>query len=44
MKKIILIFALGFVSNSHAQGWSDAGICSIANSFHTSDREYKNRI
>ena len=44
MKKIILIFTLGFFSNSHTQGCSDAGICSIANSFHTSDREYKNRI
>lgn len=44
MKKIILIFAIGFLSNSFAQGCSDAGICSIANSFHTSDREYKNGI
>lgn len=44
MKKIILIFAIGFFSNSFAQGCSDAGICSIANSFNTSDREYKNGI
>ena len=31
-------------SNSYAQGCSDAGICSIGNSFQTSDKESKNGI
>ncbi len=44
MKKLLLIIAIGMFSNSFAQGCSDAGICSIGNSFQTTDKESKNGI
>jgi hypothetical protein len=44
MKKLLLIIAIGMFSNSYAQGCSDAGICSIGNSFQTTDKESKNGI
>ncbi|RYJ52058.1 hypothetical protein DR871_007390 [Flavobacterium petrolei] len=44
MKKLLLIIAFGMFSNSYAQGCSDAGICSIGNSFQTTDKESKNGI
>jgi hypothetical protein len=44
MKKLLLIIAIGMFSNSFAQGCSDAGICSIGNSFQTTDKELKNGI
>lgn len=44
MKKLLLIIAILMFSNSFAQGCSDAGICSIGNSFQTTDKELKNGI
>ena len=45
MKKILLIFVLIFVTTfSSAQGCSDAGICSIGNSFQSKEKEFKNNI
>ncbi len=45
MKKILLIFILVFITAfSFAQGCSDAGICSIGNSFRSSEKEFKNNI
>ncbi|WP_395049378.1 hypothetical protein [Flavobacterium sp.] len=45
MKKILLILVLVFITTfSFAQGCSDAGICSIGNSFRSSEKEFKNNI
>ncbi|MFV8376194.1 hypothetical protein [Flavobacterium sp. LB1P71] len=44
MKKLLLIIAIGIFSNSFAQGCSDAGICSIGNGFHSTNKELKNGI
>lgn len=45
MKKILLLLALIFVTTfSFAQGCSDAGICSIGNSFESTEKEFKNNI
>lgn len=45
MKKIFLILVLVFITTfSFAQGCSDAGICSIGNSFRSSEKEFKNNI
>lgn len=44
MKKLLLIITIGIFSNSFAQGCSDAGICSIGNSFQTTDKALKNGI
>lgn len=45
MKKIFLILALVFITAfSFAQGCSDAGICSIGNSFRSTEKEFKNNI
>ena len=45
MKKILLIIVLIFVTTfSSAQGCSDAGICSIGNSFQSKEKEFKNNI
>lgn len=45
MKKTHLIFALIFITSfSFAQGCSDAGICSIGNSFESTEKEFKNNI
>ena len=45
MKKILLLLVLIFVTTfSFAQGCSDAGICSIGNSFQSKEKEFKNNI
>jgi hypothetical protein len=45
MKNTPLIIALLFITTfSFAQGCSDAGICSIGNSFQSTEKEYKNNI
>lgn len=45
MKKTFLILVLVFITAfSFAQGCSDAGICSIGNSFQSSEKEFKNNI
>jgi hypothetical protein len=45
MKKILLLLALIFMTTfSFAQGCSDAGICSIGNSFQSNEKEFKNNI
>lgn len=45
MKKILLLLALIFMATfSFAQGCSDAGICSIGNSFQSNEKEFKNNI
>ena len=45
MKKIFLILVLVFITTfSSAQGCSDAGICSIGNSFRSSEKEFKSNI
>jgi hypothetical protein len=45
MKKTFLILVLVFITTfSFAQGCSDAGICSIGNSFPSSEKEFKNNI
>jgi hypothetical protein len=45
MKNTLLIIALLFMTTfSFAQGCSDAGICSIGNSFQSTKKEYKNNI
>jgi hypothetical protein len=46
MKKTILIIIIALFSNytSYSQGCSDAGICSIGNSFQDSKTEFKNGI
>jgi hypothetical protein len=45
MKKILLILVLVFITTfSFAQGCSDAGICSIGNSFQSTEKEFKNNI
>jgi hypothetical protein len=45
MKKILLLLVLIFVTTfSSAQGCSDAGICSIGNSFQSKEKEFKNNI
>jgi len=45
MKKTLLIVALIFMTTfSSAQGCSDAGICSIGNSFQSTEKEFKNTI
>ena len=45
MKKLLLLVALIFVTTfSSAQGCSDAGICSIGNSFQSKEKEFKNNI
>ncbi len=45
MKNLLLIITLVFsITLLHAQGCSDAGICSIGNSFRSSEKEFKNNI
>lgn len=45
MKKIFILLVLVFTTTfSSAQGCSDAGICSIGNSFQSSEKEFKNNI
>ncbi|MFE3868464.1 hypothetical protein ACFX5E_10325 [Flavobacterium sp. LS2P90] len=45
MKKTFLILAVVFLTTfSFAQGCSDAGICSIGNSFRSSEKEFRNNI
>ena len=45
MKKTFLILAVVFITTfSFAQGCSDAGICSIGNSFRSTEKEFKNNI
>jgi hypothetical protein len=46
MKKILILIIITLFTNasSHAQGCSDAGICSIGNSFHTIEKILKNGI
>ena len=45
MKKTLLIVAVIFMTTfSFAQGCSDAGICSIGNSFQSTEKEFKNNI
>jgi len=44
MKKLLVIIAVGMFSNAFAQGCSDAGICSIGNSFQSMDKALKNGI
>jgi hypothetical protein len=45
MKKIFILLLLVFITTfSSAQGCSDAGICSIGNSFQSSEKEFKNNI
>lgn len=45
MKKIFILLLLVFIRTfSFAQGCSDAGICSIGNSFQSSEKEFKNNI
>jgi hypothetical protein len=46
MKKIIIIIIIGLFMNytTYSQGCSDAGICSIGNSFQNSETEFRNGI
>lgn len=45
MKNLLLIITLVFsITLLNAQGCSDAGICSIGNSFQSSEKEFKNNI
>ncbi len=45
MKKTLLLLTLIFITTfSSAQGCSDAGICSIGNSFQSTAKEFKNNI